>query len=85
MHDQTISHNELINIIAQSLGIEVTDVEETSFLAEDLGLAATDIAEIITIVNQRYQTEIDPEEAADAKTVEDLFEIVSKYVPEDLE
>lgn len=76
---------EVRNIIAQSLGIEVQDIEETSLLVEDLGLEVADISDIITAVNQRYEVEIDPEEAVDAKTIEDLFEIIGKYVPEDLE
>lgn len=75
-------HNDVRNIIAQSLGIEPQDVEETSILSQDLGLDAADVAEIVTIINQRYETEIDPEEAAGAKTVEDLFEIIGKYVPD---
>lgn len=78
-------HDEVRNIIAQSLGIDPQDVDETSTLGQDLGLNAADIAEIVTIVNLKYETEIDPDEAADAKTVEELFEIIGKYVPEDLE
>lgn len=78
-------HDEVRNIIAQSLGIDPQDIDEASTLGQDLGLSAADIAEIVTIVNQKYETEIDTEEAADAKTVEELFEIIGKYVPEDLE
>lgn len=78
-------HDEVRNIIAQSLGVDPQDIDETSILGQDLGLSAADIAEIITIVNQKYETEIDTDEAADAKTVEELFEIIRKYVPEDLE
>ncbi|OGY10149.1 MAG: hypothetical protein A3A58_02490 [Candidatus Blackburnbacteria bacterium RIFCSPLOWO2_01_FULL_41_27] len=78
-------HDEVRNIIAQSLGIDPQDVDETSTLGQDLGLSAGDIAEIVTAVNLKYETEIDPDEAAQAKTVEELFETIGKYVPEDLE
>lgn len=76
---------ELRNIIAQSLGVEPEDIEDTSLLKEDLGLEAEELAEIVGIVNARYHTEIDSEIAARAKTVEELFEIVSTYVPQELE
>ncbi len=78
-------HDKVRNIIAQSLGIDPQDIDETSTLGQDLGLSAADIAEIVTIVNLKYETEIDPDEAAQAKTVEELFETIGKYVPEDLE
>ncbi|TSC89476.1 MAG: hypothetical protein G01um10145_633 [Microgenomates group bacterium Gr01-1014_5] len=78
-------HDEVLNIIAQSLGIDPRDIDETSTLGQDLGLSAADIAEIVTTVNLKYETEIDPDEAAQAKTVEELFETIGKYVPEDLE
>lgn len=76
---------ELRNIIAQSLGVEPEDVLDSSLLKEDLGLEAEELAEIVGLVNQRYHTEIDRDLAARAKTVEELFEIVSGYVPENLE
>ena len=78
-------HDEVLNIIAQSLRIDPRDIDETSTLGQDLGLSAADIAEIVTTVNLKYETEIDPDEAAQAKTVEELFETIGKYVPEDLE
>lgn len=76
---------ELRNIIAQSLGVEPEDVLDSSLLKEDLGLEAEELAEIVGLINQRYHTEIDQDVTARAKTVEELFEIVSGYVPENLE
>lgn len=77
--------DEIRNIIAQSLGIETTDIEDKSLLIEDLGLQAEDLAAIITAINLRYNIEIDIDSAARVKNVEGLFDLISSYVPEELD
>lgn len=76
---------EIKKIIAQSLGIEITDIDNESLLVEDLGLHAEDLASIFLAISDRYNIEMDLNQASEIKTLEDLFDLVSTYVPEELD
>lgn len=74
----------IINLITQALGIETTDIKETSQLREDLGLSDTDLIEIISKINTDYKVEIPEERIVEAITVEDLVELAENYVQEEI-
>ena len=69
-------HDKIKALIAQALGIEIEDVDETSLLREDLGLEAPDLAEILLAIKQEYKTLLGPEDIEDTRTVADLIESV---------
>lgn len=71
-------------IIAQALGIEVSDVEETASLRTDLELKEADLTELVNTINQDFKTNIPAEEALETKTVREFIELVEKYGQEEL-
>lgn len=70
----------ITSLIAQALGIETTDINESSILREDLGLEEGDLSELLVSINQKYNTAIPEERLGDIKTVADFVELVETYV-----
>ncbi len=69
------------NIIAQSLGLEVTDVEESKLLREDLGLDETELDQILKAIQEKHNIEFVAEDKDGIKTVGDLLDIAETYTP----
>lgn len=67
------------SIIAQSLGIEITDIDETSLLREDLGLDASELTEIVEAIKTQLSVEIEEDEMAEVRTVGDFIEWIGQY------
>lgn len=63
-------------IIADQLGLAEEDVQPTSSFADDLGADALDFAEIIMSFEEDFGREIDDEDAAAFKTVQDAIDFL---------
>lgn len=81
--DETM-RDKVKDIIAQALGIEVEDVNESTRLREDLQLDEADLIEILAVVTRETKTDIPQEELSGISTVGQLLDMVEKYVPEEI-
>jgi len=66
-------------LIAQSLGLDITDVEENKHLNEDLGLADTEVAQIWEVIQNKYGFTPPEEDKNDARTIGELLDLVEQY------
>lgn len=71
-------------LIAQALGTEAQDLEESALLRIDLGLGDGDLTELASAIKQEFGVVIPPEEATEAKTVGELADLVEKYSQDEL-
>lgn len=71
-------------IIADSIGAEVADIADEALLHEDLELEASDVLDILEEVESTLGITIENKDGADLRTVEDLFDLISQYVPEEI-
>lgn len=76
--------NKIKQTLAQALGIEQEDIEETSKLREDLGLDEAELAEIVNHINTDRNIHIPTEDLADLSSVGDLLALIETYVPEEI-
>ncbi|MAG59929.1 hypothetical protein CMO96_04030 [Candidatus Woesebacteria bacterium] len=72
------------NIIAQTLGLEATDIEEESTLKTDLGMEISQLGELLENISQRMQVEIPPEETKEIETVGEFIDLVEQYTKDEI-
>lgn len=65
-------------ILAEKLGIETTDIDDTNLLVEDLGLSGGTLSEILDIVKEKTGVEVPVEEAKEVLTVGELINVVEE-------
>lgn len=61
-------------IIAESLGTEISTLTEETSFKEDLGADSLDLFELVMALEDEYNIEIPAEELADLATVGDVIE-----------
>lgn len=71
-------------LIAEALGIEITDVDEDAKLRDDLGLQDADLTEVVQALDNRVATEILPDEIAKCQTVAEFLNLIEQHGPEEL-
>lgn len=69
-------------IMANILGIEVADIEETQDLREDLGMEAQAMTELLQSIEEEMGMEIPPAMARGAETVGDFLDSVEDLTHE---
>lgn len=67
-----MSYENIKQIIAKQLGIEVENIEMSSKFKEELGVDSLSIFEIVMEVEERYSIEIPTEDLEDMTIVADL-------------
>lgn len=67
------------SILAQSLGIEPSDIDEASLLREDLELDATEIAEIVDAISSQTGIDLPREEIEELNSVGEFLDWVDGY------
>lgn len=72
------------SIIAEAIGAEVADIADEALLHEDLELEGADIQDILEEIETTLSIAIDNKDTAELKTVEDLFDLISQYIPEEI-
>lgn len=65
-------------ILAEKLGIETTDIDDTNLLVEDLGLSGGTLSEILDIVKEKTGVEVPVEEAKEVLTVGELINVIEE-------
>ena len=69
-----VSMEEIIKIVSLQLGAR--DIHEGSLLVEDLSAESADVANIVAVLEERYQVTFKEVEIAKIRTPADLFELV---------
>lgn len=65
-------------VLAEKLGLEVTDIDDQSLLQEDLGLDGVALTDILEAIKEKTNVEVPIEEVKEAQTVEQLVNIVEE-------
>ena len=68
----------VIEIIADQLGRETSEITEQTSMSDDLGADSLDAVEVIMAIEEEYNLEIDDEDAMNFKTVQDVIDYVEK-------
>lgn len=71
-------------IIADSIGADVSDISDEALLHEDLGLESADVLDILDEIEATLDVPIANKNSTDIRNVEDIFELISPYMPEEL-
>lgn len=72
---------DIINIIAQSLGVEIEDVDEAKRLREDLGLDESELSQILEVIKNKYNLTLSEDDLGNINTVSDLLELSESQQP----
>lgn len=72
------------NLIAEALGIELTDVNEEAKLRDDLGLQDSDLTEIVQALDSDVATAILSDEIAKCQTVAEFLNLIEQHGPDEL-
>lgn len=76
--DQKSTAERVIGVVAEQLGIEVSDVKLESNIIDDLGADSLDHIEIAMAIEDVFSVEISDEEIEKIKTVSELADIVTQ-------
>jgi acyl carrier protein len=83
--DHTIGthHTEMISVVADAIRAISSKAREASIvpgslLLEDLALDSLDLVAVIVDIQDRFGVEIDPDEIANLRTVEDLVASINR-------
>ena len=69
---------EVIDIIVEQLGVDVSDVTLDKSFVEDLNADSLDLTELIMTFEERFGFEISEEDAEKLKTVSDVVKYIDK-------
>ncbi len=70
----------IIEIIAEQLGMDISEVQPDSTYIEDLGADSLDIVELIMAIEEEFEIEIPDEDAEKLLTVNQTIEYVTGKV-----
>ena len=67
-----------IQIVAEQLGVDESDVTPTASFVDDLGADSLDLVELIMAMEEEFDVKIEDEEAEKIKTVQDVIDFINK-------
>jgi acyl carrier protein len=67
---------DIIEAIAEQLGVSAEDVDRGASLRDDLGLGPIEINDLLNNLSQRFEITIEPDQVEELQTVEDLIVLV---------
>jgi len=71
-----INQKEIMEAIADYLGITASDIDKHANLREDLNLGPIELNDLLSDLGNRFGVGFDGEEVIDLETVEDLIALV---------
>jgi len=77
-----VAMDEIKKLVSMQLGVR--DVKNNSLLAEELGAESADVANIIAVLEEKYQITVTEPDMAKIRTPADLFELVKNKQGEGL-
>lgn len=72
--------DEVKEILAEELDINIDDIEMTSNLMDDLGADSLDAIDIVMSVEDQYSIEVPDEVIKSIKTVEDIVSFIESNI-----
>lgn len=72
------------NLIAEALGIELTDIDDEAKLREDLGLEDSDLHDILQALGPEVANAIASDDIAKCQTTSEFLNLVEQHGPEEL-
>ena len=72
-----ITQQEIIDIVAEQLGLDVEEVTLEKSFIEDLNADSLDLTELIMTFEERFGFEISEEDAEKMKTVNDVIKYIN--------
>jgi len=66
------------SILAEKLGLEITDIDDSNLLAEDLGVSGGILAETLELIKEKTNVEVPVDEAKEVDTVAELIQAVEE-------
>ncbi len=68
------------DLIAESLGVNPTEVVSTASFIDDLGADSLDIVELVMAIEKEFDIEIPDDEAEKIRTVQDAIDYIVAHV-----
>ncbi len=68
--------NEIINAIAEHLGLNPEDLDRQALLREELGLGPIELNDLLADLSQKFNISFDPKEVEHINKIEDLISLV---------
>lgn len=75
---------EIKELMAGFLGVEVSDIADEALLREDVGLGGSELTELLDVLKEQTGAEVPIEELAEIGTVGEFIDLVEQYAPEEL-
>tara|TARA_B100001057_G_C22372905_1_gene765396 strand:- start:131 stop:364 length:234 start_codon:yes stop_codon:yes gene_type:complete len=72
-----MNKQQLVEIIAEQLGVDESKIKEESNLVNDLGADSLDTLELVMTLEQEFKIEISDSEAEKMETVADIIKFVN--------
>ncbi len=72
----TASESQIMQAIAEHLGLSPEDLERNSYLRDDLNLGPIELNDLLVNLSQKFGISFDSEEVEDLQKVEDLIVLV---------
>lgn len=76
--------DKLKELMAEILGVDISDIEEDGLLREDFGMAGPEMTELLERIKEEYRIEIPLQEINETETVGEFLDLVESYVHEEL-
>lgn len=70
------TQREIIEAMAEHLGLSPQDIDRQASLQEDLNLSQIEINDLITTLSHKFDVVLDPEDLSEVKLVEDLIVLI---------
>lgn len=67
---------QIVEAIADNLGLPITDIDTESSLQDDLSLNPIEVADLFNSLSHKFDITFEPQEPGSIKTVGDLVEII---------
>ncbi len=74
-----MTKEEIIELIAKKLRIDVNSIEDDSNLVTDLGADSIDLVELLMEIESALDVTVSDEEAAELKTVRDVVDFIEEH------
>ena len=74
-----MTKEEIIELIAKKLRIDVDSIEDDSNLVNDLGADSIDLVEMLMEIESTLDITVSDEEAAELKTVRDVVDFIEEH------
>ena len=72
--------NEIVDVIAEHLGLESSEIKMSNHFIDDLGCDSLDTVEIVLLIEDQFDIEIPDHEAERMETVNSLVNYVTHEV-----